>query len=223
MSNGSMKLILRAFLGLVVGLGGALLCAAQTHTGESGASIALQPMGNKPSPNIAAPKALWLQLTVAQQKALAPLAPLWATLSETQRSKWLAISKNFAHLSESEQITMHSRMADWATLTPQQRIQARLNFGETNRIPQSEKKAQWEAYQALPAEEKRKLGAAQPAPVTGAAPAQRPAAPGKLAHVQTPNGQLPVKGKTPEVKDLDKKTLLPPTRTAQPKADEPTS
>jgi hypothetical protein len=218
-----MKLILQMTLGLVVGLGGALLCSAQTQTNPGSAAIAVQTPGNKPSATLVAPKAQWLQLTMAQQKALAPLSPLWATLSETQRSKWLAISKNFAHLSESEQITMHSRMADWATLTPQQRIQARLNFGETNRIPQSEKKAQWQAYQALPDEEKRKLGAAQPTPVTGAAPAPRPAAPGKLSHVQTPNGQLPIKGKTPEVKDLDKKTLLPPTKTAQPKADEPTS
>jgi hypothetical protein len=162
-------------------------------------------------------------LTLAQQKALAPLSPLWASLNDTQRSKWLAISKNFANLSESEQITMHSRMADWATLTPQQRTQARLNFGETNRMPQIEKKAQWEAYQALPDDEKRKLGAIQQLPTMGAAPSARPLGSAKLSHVQTANGQLPAKGKTPEVKDLDKKTLLPPTRTAQPKMDEPTS
>lgn len=151
----------------------------------------------------------WKELTLAQQAALEPLAPLWSSLSEAQRNKWLTISKNFANLPDYEKSTLHSRMAEWATLTPQQRIQARLNFGETNRLPQVEKKAQWEAYQSLSEAEKRKLGAAQQVPVMGAAPAPKPAAQDKLSHVQTPSGQLPAKGKTPGLKDLDQKTLLP--------------
>ncbi len=164
-------------------------------------------------------KSKWNELTTVQQQALEPLAPHWSSLSEGQRNKWLAISKNFANLPDYEKSTMHSRMAEWATLTPQQRIQARLNFGETNRLPQVEKKAQWQAYQSLPDDEKRKLGASQHQPVMGAAPAPKPAAQDKLSHVQTPNGQAPAKGKAPGVKDLDQKTLLPPTKVAPAKAD----
>ncbi len=114
---------------------------------------------------------------------------------------------------------MYSRMAEWATLTPQQRSQARLNFGETNRIPQVEKKAQWEAYQSLPDEEKRKWVTNHQSPVLGAAIAPKPAAPDKLSHVQTPAGQLPTKGKTPGVKDVDPKTLLPAPKVTPSKAD----
>lgn len=161
----------------------------------------------------------WKELTPGQQTALQPLAPHWSTLSEAQRKKWLTISKNFDKLPEDEKSTLHSRMAEWATLTPQQRIQARLNFGEANRLPQIEKKVQWEAYQALPEEEKRKLGAAQQGPVMGAALAPKPVAQDKLLHVQTPQGQLPAKGKTPGVKDLDQKTLLPASKLTSPKAD----
>jgi hypothetical protein len=161
----------------------------------------------------------WKELSPPQQTALQPLAPHWSKLSEAQRKKWLTISKNFDKLPEDEKSTLHSRMAEWATLTPQQRIQARLNFGETNRMPQIEKKVQWEGYQSLPEEEKRKLGAAQQGPVMGAALAPKPVAQDKLLHVQTPQGQLPTKGKTPGVKDLDQKTLLPASKVTTPKAE----
>jgi len=169
----------------------------------------------------AAPRAHWSDLTLNQQRALAPLSPLWSTLSEPQRKKWLAISKNFAALPDGEQIVMHSRMAEWASLTPQQRTQARLNFGETNKIPLVEKKAQWEAYLALSDEEKRKLSVTQSTPVGGAAPAQRPVTSDKLSHVQALNGQAPIKGKTPGVKDLDQKTLLPNNKASPTKLDVP--
>jgi hypothetical protein len=167
------------------------------------------------------PKAQWFELTLDQQRALSPLSSLWPTLSEPQRKKWLAISKNFPALPEGEQVVMHSRMAEWASLTPQQRTQARLNFGETSKIPLVEKKAQWEAYLALSDEEKRKLSVGQSTTVGGAAPAQRPVNSDKLSHVQSLNGQAPVKGKTPGVKDLDQKTLLPTNKASPTKLDVP--
>jgi hypothetical protein len=71
----------------------------------------------------------------------------------------------------------------------------------------------------LPEEEKRKLGATQQGPIMGAALAPKPLAQDKLSHVQTPQGQLPAKGKTPGVKDLDQKTLLPASKVMSPKAD----
>ena len=61
-------------------------------------------------------------------------------------------------------------MTEWAALSPQQRTQARLNFAETKQLSPDDKKAKWEAYQALPPEEKRKLaaGAAKPPPTAAA-------------------------------------------------------
>lgn len=193
------------------------LALALLLSNAAGAQAVINPAPATLTPPVAgsanaSPKGKWKELTLAQQQALEPLAPHWSSLSEGQKNKWLTISKNFANLPDYEKSTMHSRMAEWATLTPQQRIQARLNFGETNRLPQVEKKAQWEAYQSLTEEEKRKLAAAQQTPIMGAAPAPKPAAPDKLSHVQTPSGQAPAKGKAPGLKDLDQKTLLPPPK-----------
>lgn len=122
----------------------------------------------------------WNALSAGQKLALKPLAGTWNSLSDLQQRKWLALSRNFAAMSPAEQATLHSRMTEWAALSPQQRTLARLNFAETRKLPSDEKKAKWEAYQALSPEEKRQLasGTARPA---GAALAVKPVPPQKLA------------------------------------------
>ena len=130
----------------------------------------------------------WSQLTPSQQQALAPLASSWNTsMSEAQKRKWLEISKNYAALTPEAQAMLNSRMNEWVALSPQQRAQARLNFGKTlelsRQLTPEEKKAKWEAYQALSPEEKQRLAAkASPRP-SGAATAVKPVAPQKLATV----------------------------------------
>ncbi|MEO6321890.1 MAG: DUF3106 domain-containing protein [Polaromonas sp.] len=139
------------------------------------------PVSGKP----AASGPAWSDLTALQQKALAPLASSWNTsMSEAQKRKWLEISRNYSALSPEGQATLNSRMNDWVSLSPQQRAQARLNFGKTKELSRQltpeEKKAQWDAYQALSPEEKQKLAAKSPKPM-GAATAIQPVAPQKLA------------------------------------------
>ena len=102
-------------------------------------------------------KPLWGGLTAEQQAALKPLAPYWNGISEPHKRKWLALSRNFAAMTPEDQTTLHSRMTEWAGLSAQQRAQARLNFAEVKRLPVDERKAKWEAYQALSEDEKRKL------------------------------------------------------------------
>ena len=48
-------------------------------------------------------------------------------------------------------------MTEWVALSPNQRSEARLNFAEARKLPPEEKKAKWQAYQALSAEERQKL------------------------------------------------------------------
>jgi hypothetical protein len=126
---------------------------------------------------VKASKPDWKELTPAQQTALKPLGANWATLSQGQKNKWLEISKNFASLPATEQATMHNRMASWATLSPQQRAQARLNFSEhkalTDGLTPEQRKAQWQAYQLLSPEEKKKLAANSEKAAPGTAPATR--------------------------------------------------
>ena len=124
---------------------------------------------------------LWMDLTESQQQALAPLAQLWPTMTEPHKRKWLAVSQNFGQLTADEQATVQGRMREWAALSPQQRTTARLNYADAKQLLQEDKKAKWEAYQALSPEAKQKLAAQQPVqPVMGAAPAVKPVAPAKL-------------------------------------------
>jgi hypothetical protein len=152
---------------------------------------------------------LWSELTPSQQQALAPLAATWPTISEAQKRKWLVISQSYGTLVPSEQVKLHSRMNDWVALSPQQRIQARLNFAESKQLSPDDKKAKWEAYQALPPEEKRKLaaGAASAAKPPGTAPAVKPL-PQKLATVpRTRDAKAPRIAAAPN--QVDHNTLLP--------------
>lgn len=126
----------------------------------------------------------WKELTAAQRTALAPLSASWEQLAEGHKRKWIALAANYAKLPPAEQAKLHSRMSEWAALSPQQRAQARLNFGEAQQVSPDEKRAKWEAYQALPPEDRRKLreDASARRPATAAA-AIKPVPPQKLASV----------------------------------------
>jgi len=129
----------------------------------------------------------WSQLSIPQQQALKPLSKLWPTMTAAHKRKWLAVSQNFTQLSDQEQITIQSRMQEWAALSPQQRSAARLNYAGAQQLPSEDKRAKWEAYQALPLEEKQKLAAQQSRPVGGGAPAIKPVASEKLASPPSAN------------------------------------
>jgi hypothetical protein len=116
----------------------------------------------------------WHDLTAQQQNALQPLAPHWDTLSQPHKRKWLALSRGYDRLSPANQKVLHGRMTEWAGLSKQQRAQARLNFADIKKVPADERKAKWEAYQALSDEEKSRLAAqAKAAPAVRSAPKHR--------------------------------------------------
>ena len=185
------------------------------------AAPASSPAGTR-APVAAPAKALshpvWSELTPLQHQALAPLASNWDTISVSQKRKWLEISRNYGSLPAAEQATLNSRMHEWVTLSPQQRAQARLNFGKTNELSRQltpeEKNARWQAYQALSPEEKHKLAAkASPRP-NGAATAVKPVAPQKLvtlpAHVNK-HGVKPTPKMTTPPAATPAVTATPPT------------
>ncbi len=136
------------------------------------------------------PRSAWNELTATQREALQPLAPEWDGMSPGQRRKWLALSKNFPSMPLDEQAKLFSRMTEWASLSAQQRTQARLNFAETNRLSSEEKRDKWQAYQALSPEERQKLEAAAPPRIKGAAPAVKPA-PHQAMAAPHPSGPNP--------------------------------
>ncbi len=117
----------------------------------------------------------WRSLNAEQRAALKPLEKLWPTLGADQQRKWVALTQNFSRMTPDERATLQSRMTEWVNLTPAQRTQARLNFGEVRKVPTDEKRAKWEEYQALPEEERERLARDRPKLPAGAAPALRPA------------------------------------------------
>ena len=163
----------------------------------------------------------WSDLSTSEQQALAPLKPQWQTISVAQKRKWLAMAKNFATLPPEEQNKLHARVQEWAQLSPQQRAQARLNFGESTQHSVDHKRAKWEAYQSLSADEKSKLAATSPTPPVGAATAVKKVASHKLAAspaVKAPN----LTGPKIDIDMLDPSTLLPQSAQAAAAPSSPT-
>lgn len=169
------------------------------------------PAGSVGTVVVAAPshsKPAWKDLTPAQQQALAPLAPHWDHLGEMRKRKWLVISKNYQTVPADEQAKMHRRMSKWVTLSQQQRTEARQNFKEIKALPPEQKAAQWAAYQALSAEEKRKLASqarSKPAGVATVKPATMSRLTPIAARKGRPSGARLAEATSP----IQQNTLLP--------------
>ncbi|WP_265653475.1 DUF3106 domain-containing protein, partial [Verminephrobacter aporrectodeae] len=141
----------------------------------------------------------WETLSTQQKLALDPLAERWARISEAQKRRWLTLAASYPALSEQEREKFRERITDWANLSAQQRNQARLNYAVTTRLARDDKRAQWEAYQALSDEERRALAArAAPRPV-GAATALHPVSPKKLAQVPAATQANPGRPNAPKI------------------------
>jgi hypothetical protein len=215
---------------LAAGLAAGLACAADIPLAPAQAAApAAATVVQSPKPSVStqaplhadqvrpapAPRAeaqpIWTTLTPAQQAALSPLSGTWRSLGEAHKRKWIALSANFSSMPPAEQSRLHSRMTEWATLSPQQRTLARLNYAEAQKVAPTDKQAKWEAYQALPPEEKSKLAAgaaAKPAPPATAA-AVKPVPQQKLAKI--PKSKKPDNAAKIAVVpgQVDHNTLLP--------------
>ncbi|MFL9922686.1 DUF3106 domain-containing protein [Herbaspirillum lusitanum] len=146
-------------------------------------STALPPV--KPAPKVVKKGEFkpWGSLPAAQQQALDPLVGEWSKMSDLQKEKWLAISKKYAKMNPEEQQRLHDRMRDWVKLTPAQRRAARESFTRAKQLDAEKKNEQWNKYQQLSEEQKKKLAQAKlPKRV-----AKLPTAPSKAA----PAIQLP--------------------------------
>ena len=163
---------LASLLGIALGL--ALPNGSAAQSNASVAASASLPQASAPSRGAARPASeqgvRWRDLKTFQQAALKPLEQDWPGIDAPHKQKWLQLATRFPKMSAPEQARVQARMADWAKLSPQERGQARLNFQEATQLPSQDRQAQWDAYQALPPEQKRQL-AARAAPASGAASA----------------------------------------------------
>lgn len=101
----------------------------------------------------------WQDITAAQRQILEPLHLQWPAMGALTKRRWLVLANRYPHMDEKEQAKLHERMLSWASLSAQQRNQARLNFENAKRLTPDELLAKWQEYQALTAAEKERLKA----------------------------------------------------------------
>jgi hypothetical protein len=115
------------------------------------------PPSTKSAPSAPVSRPRWTELTPAQQAALQPLAAEWDRLDSPRKKKWLELGSKFASLKPDQQARLQERMREWAKLTPDQRRVARESYSRAKKLNPSEKNAEWQHYQQLPEEQKKKL------------------------------------------------------------------
>jgi hypothetical protein len=114
----------------------------------------------------------WNSLDPGRRAALEPLRDNWTRLSPDQQQKWLAIADRFDRLPPAERERLQRRMDSWVQLSPGERDRARQNYQESRRFDGDDRRARWEAYQALPPEQRREFSR-DPLPPARELPPQR--------------------------------------------------
>jgi hypothetical protein len=101
----------------------------------------------------------WDDLSVVQQKILAPLEEDWSYLSKERRQKWIQVANLYPKMKRADQERLQSRMNEWSKFSQKDRRIARDNYLSSLRFPAEEKASAWQAYQQLSPEDKKKLAA----------------------------------------------------------------
>lgn len=128
--------------------------------------------------------AAWSALNPAQQSVLAPLQRDWASITPAQQQKWLEVANRYGSLPPDERARVQQRMGEWSRMSTNDRARARLNFTEARQISPEDRQRQWEAYRALPADQRRALAEkAQAKPAPKPAVRRDPAAPAEKSNV----------------------------------------
>jgi hypothetical protein len=126
--------------------------AAKKPAAKSAAKAAQPKPGVRPA---------WAELTAEQQQVLGPLKTDWDTLEPDRRQKWIAIAKRYPRMKAQEQERVQRRMQTWATLTPEQRRQARENYKHLAKAPRptpsKDLREAWAEYQSLSPQERQSL------------------------------------------------------------------
>jgi hypothetical protein len=126
------------------------------HASAPSATVVAGPNKNShPAP--ANPR--WSELPPMQQQALSPLAFEWDKLDHLRKKKWLELAEKFPKMKPDEQQRIQERMRDWARMTPEQRRVARESYVRAKKLNPEQKTAQWQKYQNLPEDQKKKLAA----------------------------------------------------------------
>jgi hypothetical protein len=143
----------------------------------------------------------WSELSATQRNSLKPLERDWSTIDADRKEKWIEIAQRIPAMNPAERERIQARMTEWARLSPNERGQARVGYQQAKQVAPKDRQAQWEAYQALTAEQKRQLQAkaTPPAPSAPARTAQRVDRPQRKSNIVTSSEAGPPKSVGPTV------------------------
>lgn len=162
------------------------------------AAVLAQPGRAADAPPVDRPPT-WSSLSPQQRQVLAPLQRDWSTIDADRKQKWIEVARRFPAMPAAERQRVQERMAEWARMTPTERGRARLQFQQARQIPAEDRQARWEAYKALPDEERKELA-------RRAKPASPPAA----------------RADTRTAENAAKRNIVNPQRPTQPRQVAPT-
>ena len=88
---------------------------------------------------------------------LAPLEPKWNVMPLARKRVWLKLADRIPRMGPDERARALQRIQEWATLTPEERAQARNNYRLAKTLPKDTRVQQWEQYQQLTPEQQAVL------------------------------------------------------------------
>lgn len=100
---------------------------------------------------------LWSELSGDQQAVLEPFADEWNTWSAAEKRTWVRLANRMPNMSDEKRERAQRRVAEWASLTIDQRRLARQNYRLAKRLRPEQRQAQWERYRELTPEQRAVL------------------------------------------------------------------
>jgi hypothetical protein len=161
----------------------------------------------------------WRSLRAEHRKALAPLEQDWSRLDNAQKQKWIEVAVRMPGMPSVERRRIQDRMSEWSNMTPAERGAARLRFLQAQGTDPEDRRARWEAYQALPGDQKKKLAARAAPPASAPSPSNRKAIAERSARADKADRAERGNGLAPD----EKSNLVPnPNHAAPPRSVAPT-
>jgi len=149
--------------GLAVALLWLALAAGPTAVWSQPVAVPPPPRANEAGPR-------WTELNAAQRASLKPLERDWSNIDADHKQKWIEIAGRMPAMPPAERDRVQARMTEWTRLSPTERGKARMAYQQAKQVSPTDRQAQWEAYQALPAEQRRQLRARAVPPTASPVP-----------------------------------------------------
>ncbi len=137
---------------------------------------------------------LWIELTPAQQAALAPFAQQWNTWPAAEKRSWVGLADSLPRMDAAKREKALHRISEWAGMTPEERRIARANYRLAKERSPDTRVSEWERYRSMTQEQRTVLRQAGSTSNTAAGHAGAPTGLAKEAAQPLPREPRPPGG-----------------------------